>query len=598
MDGGSRTPVLEQQGLRHQPSGELEVLKDATSPVKSLFGPDARRAALGVSPLQRRGSNRRSVSTLSFSTSMTVSQAAAAEAPSTTAPASPTTSTMRPPFQPRSVSNPSTPTIPPLSALSASAASSATATPVPSPLFATSARDRSSASSGSGTASSSSVPHTPKDNSPNVSDLNFSTAAPAHVSKPSVKFDLGSTADEARWNKGRRMSTQSALGGGSFLHPPSSLGAPFAHRSNPSLPTFAGFGKPTVASVRDASTHGRTASALAPTPASRQPASNASTSGIGSSSSSTAVEETVYDRMKARHKAEAIEALKIGRDLNHLSGLVPDRERNDDDEDENEPLANLPTKGSALGGQSTMSGMSGMFMHPMAMGMGGTYSPLAVAPPGVDPYLCACSTSLSFPARADSRFVSHRRLAPARPEDVASPARLADDGDDARGRRPRQGGERRRQRDGRQRVERLWRRRRLDARRTDAQHEFRLVRRHGRDVRPASAATPLPAATPPHAFAEHAPPAFRSVLRHVATFLPASSTPRLLRHASLRRIRHGPSLGTRLDDGHARHSTSFRRWQGELGRRYRSTTSIECASLQQTCLGSHLTLTRRLDRHF
>ncbi|BGP30515.1 hypothetical protein JCM10296v2_002270 [Rhodotorula toruloides] len=392
MDGGSRPVLDQQQGLRHQPSGELEVLKDATSPVKSSFWPDARRAALGVSPLQRRGSNRRSVSTLSFSTRMTVSQAAAADAvvASTPAPASPTRSTPRPPFQPRSVSNPSTPTIPPLSALSSSAASSATATPVPSPLFATSARDRSSASSGSGTASSSSVPHTPKDNSPNVSDLNFSTTtSSAHASKPSVKFDLGSTADEARWNKGRRMSTLSALGGGSFLHPPSSLGTPFAHRSNPSLPTFAGFGKPAVASVRGAPTHARTASAIAPTPASRQPVSNASTSGIGSSSSSTAVEETVYDRMKARHKAEAIEALKIGRDLNHPGGLVPDRERDDEDEDEDEPLANLPTKGSVLGGQSTMSGMSGMFMHPMAMGMGGTYSPLAVAPPGVDPYLYA-----------------------------------------------------------------------------------------------------------------------------------------------------------------------------------------------------------------
>ncbi|BGP23214.1 hypothetical protein Rt10032_c02g1033 [Rhodotorula toruloides] len=407
MDGGTR-PVSDQhqQALRHKPSGELEVLKDAMSPIKSSFGPDVRRAGLGVSPLQRRGSNRRSVSTLSFSTSMTVSQAAAADAvvaaatsagtaPSTPAPDSPTRSIMRPSFQPRSVSNPSTPTIPPLSVLSSSAASSATATPVPSPLFAFSARDRSSASSGSGTASSSSVPHTPRDSSPNVSDLNFSTTA--HAPKPSVKFDLGSNADEAaRWTKGRRMSMQSALGGGSFLHPPSSLGASFAHRSNPSLPTFAGFSKPSNTSVRSLSTgaptHGRTASALTPTPASRQAASNASTSGIGSSASSTAVEETVYDRMKARHKAEAIEALKIGRDLNHPSGLVPDRERDDDDEDENEPLANLPTKGSVMGGggaPSMMSGMSGMFVHPMAMGMGGTYSPLAVAPPGVDPYLYA-----------------------------------------------------------------------------------------------------------------------------------------------------------------------------------------------------------------
>lgn len=412
VDGGSR-PVLEQQSLRHQPSGELEVLKDATSPITRSFGPDARRAALGVSPLQRRGSNRRSVSTLSFSTSMTVSQAAAADAvtaaataagtaPSPPAPASPTRSIMRPPFQPRSVSNPSTPTIPPFSTLSSSAASSATATPVPSPLFATSARDRSSASSGSGTASTSSIPHTPNDTSPNVSDLNFAANGPA--SKPSVKFDLASlssNADETRWNRGRRMSTQSALGGGSFLHPPSSLGAPFAHRSNPSLPTSAAFSKSTQANVRASSTtapaHARSASALTPVLASTA----STTPGVGPSSSSTAVGKTVHDRMKARHKAEAIEALKIGRDLNHPSGLVPDRERDDDDdEDEDEPLANLPTKGSvagSAGAPSMMSGMSGMFMHSMGMGMGGTYSPLAVAPPGVDPYLCAYFASLSAP---------------------------------------------------------------------------------------------------------------------------------------------------------------------------------------------------------
>lgn len=126
---------------------------------------------------------------------------------------------------------------------------------------------------------------------------------------------------------------------------------------------------------------------------------------------------SVFDRMKARHKTEALEAIRIGKELNGTA--LEDSAVDDDDEDEDEPLASLPAR--RRGSQTALSGYGLQGQMPMGMGMmgypagpgsmyGGVaspmsqsgfqqqmyapqssfggYSPLAVAPPGVDPFLC------------------------------------------------------------------------------------------------------------------------------------------------------------------------------------------------------------------
>ncbi|GAA6052723.1 hypothetical protein JCM3770_007194 [Rhodotorula araucariae] len=445
MRTGGDTPA----GERRE-SSELEVLRDPHSPTASSFSKAQAQAQLGVYPLARRGSNRRSVSTLSFSTSMTASQAATAVASAAgstpgssaanTAPSSPTRGILRPPYQARSVSNPSSPSIPAYQSV-ASASTTATNTPalspVPSPHFSSSeARDRSSVSGSSGSTSTSSVPITPKD-SPSASNLGLAVVPlqPASIAaaKPSVKFDLAaSQTDAAGWNRGRRLSAisnsaASAFGGATA----GAGGGSLAHRVTPSMPHLGSVYAaplPTRSSARQQLVTARgsllasaapvrpsastmTAPAAPPTLHTRA-SSTASVSAVASSSSSTAVDDSVYDRMKARHKAEALQALQIGRDLNHPSGLVPDREAavgphgGRGGEDDDEPLANLPTKGSVLGGVGGGGGTSMLGgVHPqMAMAMGGAYSPLAVAPPGVDPYLYA-----SLPL--DQKMSLHQRAA-------------------------------------------------------------------------------------------------------------------------------------------------------------------------------------------
>ncbi|GAA5943094.1 hypothetical protein JCM3775_000644 [Rhodotorula graminis] len=501
IDGGSaRAPPPPPLPSRHdgrdlyrKPSSELEILRDQHSPpVAGSFGGARDKAhhqahqqqqqqqQLGMgNPLVRRGSNRRSLSTLSFSTSMTASQQATAVAAASastgvpgavaTAPPSParsgataTRGILRPPYGARSVSNPASPTV---QAFQSSSSSSSGIPPVPalqdavhppvaSPLFASvTARDRSSASasasSGSGSASTSSVPITPKD-SPSASHLGFpssslhlqqqqqhlgggeSTGASA-LGKPSVKFDpVASQTDAAGWNRGRRLSaiTSSAA---------SALGAPvplpqqqqqqqqpsLAHRATPSMPHLgAGYAASSARgssqqqhlNPRSSALASARSSMSAAAPHTRASSTASASNGPSTAPSSiTAVDDGVYDRMKARHKAEALDALRIGRDLNHPSGLVPERTAvggggGGESSDEDEPLANLPTKGSVLGGAggSVMGGGAGSMMggmHPqMAMGMGGAFSPLAVAPPGVDPYLYA-----SLPL--DHKMSLHQRAA-------------------------------------------------------------------------------------------------------------------------------------------------------------------------------------------
>jgi hypothetical protein len=132
--------------------------------------------------------------------------------------------------------------------------------------------------------------------------------------------------------------------------------------------------------------------------------------------------------MKARHKQEAVEAIKLGADLNHPSGLIPERDGEDDDEDEDEPLANLPTRGGAgsmVGGMDGNGSMIGGMQQqqafgPGAMGMGmgvgfgGAYSPLAMAPFGVDPYLCKLFSSSLTPAVLIDKFSLSLQTRPSR----------------------------------------------------------------------------------------------------------------------------------------------------------------------------------------
>lgn len=455
----ARGAAPDTRGLHRRQSSELEILSEAHSPTASSFGKaQSQQSQLGVGagrgPLARKGSNRRSLSTLSFSTSMTASQAATAAAAASesgsgpvavsTAPSSPAVGAaamrgiLRPPYGTRSVSNPASPTVPAFPTQAAPplplTASTPARSPAPSPLFSSAAaRDRSSASASasSGSASTSSVPITPKD-SPSASNLGFvttsqqqqqqpGTAAPSVVNvKPSVKFDpVASQTDAAGWNRGRRLSAITSSSASAFGAPGAGAAQQpsLAHRATPSMPHLGGAGSQYAASGLGggpqrvppparapasqlrAGPASHAAPSIAPAAAPAAPphtraSSTASVSNVASTaSSSTAVDDSVYDRMKARHKAEALDALRIGRDLNHPSGQVPDREgaAAGGESDEDEPLANLPTKGSVLGGAG--GGGAGSMMggvHPqMTMGMGGAFSPLAVAPPGVDPYLCA-----------------------------------------------------------------------------------------------------------------------------------------------------------------------------------------------------------------
>ncbi|BGP14457.1 hypothetical protein JCM10213_004579 [Rhodosporidiobolus nylandii] len=403
-----------------QASGDVEVLADGSASSPSGF---ALATAPSGSTLGRKGSNRRSMSTFSLSTSVTASQLASGAA-AAVPPASPTSSILNRPFhQPRSVSNPTTHTstpyyaqqpTPPAAGTPPPALSPAASPTFPASTSSSDVRDRSSSSSASGTASTSSAPLTPKDLSPSVSDLGL-LPTPSNATKPSVKFDavsLASNGEAQRWNRGRRLSAMSS--GSSGLPTPPPVGGQQYHRSTPSLPTFAanaarssaiGAPRPSFLGPPSRTPAG---SRFGTTPTHSRPASTLA-GGDSTPATSTSVpgdkagDKGVYERMKARHKAESLQAVKIGRDLNHPSGLVPEEEeRLEDSEDDDEPLANLPAKagaggsmiGGAMGGGGSMLGgmgamQMGMQQLQMGMGMGGAYSPLAVAPPGVDPYLYA-----------------------------------------------------------------------------------------------------------------------------------------------------------------------------------------------------------------
>lgn len=371
MAGGLRSKTSFETTRSARPTSHQEVPVPASRapPAASQQQRRMSQASLGAAPaLQRRVSDRRSMSTLSFSTSMTASQAASRP---NLAPAGTPAQSQRPPYQ----SNPSTATMPSLASTS-TVGSSTLPSALPSPLLKSDSRNRSSASSASATTASS-FPHTPKDRSPETSVLGIDTQSlfpPSQASasgpKPAVKFNLAT----ARSTIGEPRSGRLSMLGAASVSTPNLLPASSASelappvpsvRANPSYLQHSG-----QAAARETSS---VASAREPAPA--------------------AAAGTVNDRLKARHRAEALRAMQIGRDLNDPSGVVPDSEAQEallggDGSDENEPLANLPSHGSMLGGMSGMGGYGPMGGLP-GMGMGGQYSQLAVPPPGVDPYLCA-----------------------------------------------------------------------------------------------------------------------------------------------------------------------------------------------------------------
>ncbi|SCZ98255.1 BZ3500_MvSof-1268-A1-R1_Chr3-2g06252 [Microbotryum saponariae] len=94
--------------------------------------------------------------------------------------------------------------------------------------------------------------------------------------------------------------------------------------------------------------------------------------------------QTVFDRMKQRHRVEATKAIQLGKDLN---GAVVQDEEDDDDEDDEAPLSTLPSRGpSGLNSRAFEIGGPTMFAPQSSYG---GFSPLTNAPPGVDQSLYA-----------------------------------------------------------------------------------------------------------------------------------------------------------------------------------------------------------------
>lgn len=436
------TPQMLRKG-----SSEVEVLAEPSrSPPKAAAAAPSPRESIGrgtpplsassAAALLRQGSQRRSVSTLSFSNP-------------THAPSLSLTTPPHPNLAYRSHSNPSSPaaaahTLLPMSTSSSllpSLTSSVSTTPTMSAASSFQPRivSSSSSGSGSGSGSGSSAPRTPKDHSPAVSDLgmksNGSTARSSVLGSGGsisiladdldrrVKFaDDNSSAISLGTNSkfgpsgraAQRMSAQplgSMASGRSSAEPPRSSSIPNLHQSSLSVggaPRGSVIGTGTAGGGGGA---GRPGSLASFAPGSRQqqrspttPTSASST--IGPSSATPRESGSVFDRMKQRHKAETLSAIALGKDLNGPDGAIDDEE----DEDDDEPLASLPARrGSQAGSMyagSMMGGMGGPMQSQHQFGQQqwggghahqssfGGYSPLAMAPPGVDPYLCECHRHL------------------------------------------------------------------------------------------------------------------------------------------------------------------------------------------------------------
>ncbi|KAK4053438.1 hypothetical protein OIV83_001604 [Microbotryomycetes sp. JL201] len=262
-------------------------------------------------------------------------------------------------------------------------------------------RAQSLSSSASGSGSGSSAPRTPKDMSPAVSDLGLKSGGSGSTIASSVVANSPAASTTT-------LPTQVVY------DDPQRRTVKFAEDVPMALPSILKKGSRT--SVQQAPTPsrysfsgnvsngGRAASMAFQHGYSNimsKSATDVSTATMGNAANSS----DVFDRMKARHKAEALQAIAIGRDLNGPDDApIKTLDQEEDDEEDDEPLASLPARrgsqsGSMLGGMpvnnrySMMGPSTGMgafnspFFAPQTS-FGG-FSPLAVAPPGVDPFLYA-----------------------------------------------------------------------------------------------------------------------------------------------------------------------------------------------------------------
>lgn len=342
--GSSELEVLETDS-RTKTSSSVSHSSQSVPGLAESEGPT--RSALGGSEesISRRSTQRRSMSTLSFSTS------SAPPASSTT----PTFSRDSPTLGHRTYSNPASPVV-------GAAPFSATDLPLLPSLTSTVFDQRNSSSSSSGSGSGSSLPQTPKDNTPATSILGVGAKSTERL----VKFDtqsLGNDADR-RWSS--RMST-APVSRSSIAVP--SFGSP---QQRPA--SMVGFSTPQ-------STKGRRP------PFVQQHQGSRSVDQLSQMSSNAPGRDDVYGRMRARHQAETLDGLAIGKDLNG-GGRIRDDE--DENEDDDAPLASLPSRGGGARSQggSMYGGYQQQPFFPPPSSVGG-YSQLHNAPPGVDPYLYA-----------------------------------------------------------------------------------------------------------------------------------------------------------------------------------------------------------------
>lgn len=221
----------------------------------------------------------------------------------------------------------------------------------------------SATSSSSGSNSGSSQPRTPRDGSPGASVLGVRTGSQLGLREHSAKLDLQLLGSESRWNN--RISVAA---------PPRSPMAQVNVRPSSSM----GFNA--AANARLPSRDSRLFSDRGGRP---PQAALTSRSAIDLRSNRSPSKETeVYNRMKARHKLEAANAISLGRDLNG-TGLMED----DEDEDDDVPLSDIPRGGSQAG--SAYGGFSQQQMYHAPLSPHGAYANLASCPLGVDPYLYA-----------------------------------------------------------------------------------------------------------------------------------------------------------------------------------------------------------------
>lgn len=393
--------------------------------------------AVGVST--RRPLERRAVSTLSFSQHSSTT---------TAAPSSPTSQVPSPSSGSRSYSNPSTPR--PL------ATSIATDLPSRPPQLVESRASRlvqqqrsstTSSSSGSGSGSGSSQPRTPLDGSPATSTLGVKG------SEKNVQFNGLDILSANGINAIRRIGSQGILMANQrpqSIQPNSISLAPASSQSgqqqrNPQRQSYlppprpastvgfntgssnidprlrtSSYGNLSATSSNNSRSYATSTTASAfnnPRRGSTVPAPasiSVSRSTPALSNSSAAKETTggeVYNRMKARHRVESMQAISLGRDLNG-DGLIkghsarPGDDADSDDDDDHVPLAAHAARsragsqaGSVYGSPAASpqyygSPSSSQFFQqqqtpPPPSVMGGYSTHLSQAPPGVDPQLYA-----------------------------------------------------------------------------------------------------------------------------------------------------------------------------------------------------------------